>query len=97
MAALLANFQAETPQQLRLPGVRLTLKGETMPATLIDQWTEEVHREFHKQTDLGLLSKDCERCRHLALRLLQLQAVNLVETGLVDAEQLSFTRERLAN
>ena len=94
MAALLARLQAETPPAWRAAAV----KGETMSATLIDQWTEEVHREFHKQTGFGSVpSKDCQRCRNLALRLFELQAERLVETAQMDVEQLSFTRERLTN
>lgn len=69
-----------------------------MSATLIEQWSEEVHREFHKQAGFGLVpSKDCQRCRNLALRLFELQAEKLVETDLMDVEQLSFTREGMTN
>lgn len=69
-----------------------------MSATLIDQWTEDVHHEFHEHPGPKLrLSNHCERCRNLALRLLEMQAQKLIEIDAMDAEELSFTRERLVN
>ena len=55
---------------------------------------EEAHLEFVEHADSeSSLSRDCERCRDFALRLM----VRLAGTELYHSEQLSFTRERVVN
>ena len=65
-----------------------------MNEKLLDIIAQEAHLEFddHADSHTGL-SRDCERCRDFAIRLM----VRIAATPMYQLEELTFTRERVVN